>query len=65
METIACSDCDLLQRLPALPSGGNALSAVRQYARDPAGRSAAHSRAIARLSRDIADAVRALDRAGP
>lgn len=26
---------------------------------------AAHSRAIARLSRDIADAVRALDRAGP
>jgi uncharacterized lipoprotein YmbA len=26
---------------------------------------AAHSRAVARLSRDIADAVRALDRPGP
>jgi paraquat-inducible protein A len=24
METIACSECDLLQRLPALPSGGKA-----------------------------------------
>ena len=24
METVACSECDLLQRLPALPSGGKA-----------------------------------------